>query len=269
MSYVAIIAGAGKLPVRFIEELKAQQKKVLLLAIKGITPKSLEQKADLTYWAHLTQLGKARKICLKHQVKQILMGGLIKHNRIFATSLFFTDWLTIKALLSTKDRRANSICLKIIEVFKDKGIEFMDTTTLLKRYLAPKNLFPMDRLSKSLREDIDFGLKIAHELGRLDIGQTVIVKKQTIVAVEAMEGTDQCLQRAGDVAGEGCVMIKIPKPDQDSRFDVPVVGINTIQKLIKIKAAALAIAANKTLIIDSEVSELAKKHHLPIVTVEV
>ncbi len=269
MSYVALIAGAGKMPLRLIDEIHASGKKVLLLGVKGVTPEELTQKADLAYWAHLSQLGKARSICLKHQVKEAVMAGLIRHEKVFGLSLFSMDWLTIKALFTVKDFRADTICNKIVDVFQEKGIAFMSTSKLLSRFLAPKGLLTRKKPSKKNLDDIEFGVQLARELGRLDIGQTVVVKNKSVVALEAMEGTDQCLQRAGDIAGPGCVVIKLPKPEQDSRFDVPVIGINTIEKLAKIKASALAIGAQKTLIIDREVIELADKFNLVLLSIDV
>jgi DUF1009 family protein len=269
MSYVALIAGQGGMPLKLIEEIHLKGKKVLLLGIQGITPKSLEEKVDLFYWAKIYQLGKARRHCLKHKVKEVVMAGLIRHTELFNLSYLFVDWVTLKALLSVSDFRANSICMKVIEIFQEKGIRFLSTTKLLNRYLAPKGFLTRNRPSKKIQEDIEFGIQLARELGRLDIGQTVVVKNKSVVALEAMEGTDQCIQRAGDIAGVGCVVVKLPKPDQDNRFDVPVIGRNTIEKLAKIKASCLAIAANKTLIIDDEVVDLANKLNVMILSVEI
>lgn len=269
MSYVALIAGQGKMPLKLIEEIHLTGKKVLLLGIQGITPKFLEEKVDLFYWFKISQLGKARRHCVKHDVKEAVMAGLIRHNELFKFSYLFVDWVTLKALLSLSDFRANSICMKVIEIFQKKGICFLSTTQLLKRYLAPKGLLTRNQPSKKVQEDIEFGIELARELGRLDIGQTVVVKNKSVIALEAMEGTDQCIQRAGDIAGAGCVVVKLAKPNQDSRFDVPVIGRNTIEKLSKIKASCLAIAANETLIIDDEVVDLANKLNITILSVEI
>lgn len=269
MTYVALIAGQGVMPIKLIEEIHLSGKKVLLLGIEGVTPKSLEEQVDLFYWAKITQLGKARRLCQKHQVKEAVMAGLIRHNEVFNLSYLLIDWLTIRALWLMPDYRANSICKTIIKIFQEKGIHFVSTTKLLSRYLAPKGFLTRKKPSKKISEDIEFGIKIARELGRLDIGQTVVIKNKSIVALEAMEGTDQCIQRAGDVAGPGCVVVKLPKPNQDNRFDVPVIGRNTIEKLAKIKASALAIAANETLIIDDEVIELASALNVMLLSVEI
>ena len=124
MTYVALIAGAGKMPLRLIEEIHTSGKKVLLLGIKGVTPKELVEEVDLTYWAHISQLGKARSLCLKHKVKEAVMAGLIRHEKVFGLSIFSMDWVTIKALFTVQDLRADTICRKIVEVFQEKGIAF-------------------------------------------------------------------------------------------------------------------------------------------------
>lgn len=268
MSYVALIAGQGAMPIKVIEELKAAGKKVLLLGIKGVTPENLTEKVDQVVWGGITRLGKARSICLKYEVKEAIMAGLIKHNNIFSLSLLSMDFVTLKAFLSLPDLRADTICKKVIDIFEKKGISFINTTEVLKRYLAVKGVLTQKKPSKKTLENIEFGLKLAKELGRLDIGQCVVVKDRSVVALEAMEGTDQCIQRAGDIAGKGCIVIKLSKPSQDTRFDVPVIGRNTIEKLIKIKAEAIAIEANRTLIIDNEVIELANQNKIAILSIE-
>lgn len=257
------------MPLRVIDEIHASGNKVLLLAIHGVTPVELCNKVDLVNWAHLTQIGKARKVCLKNKINQIVMAGLVKHKAIFKLPFWAADWVTIKAFISLKDLRANTICDKIIDLFQQKGIHFMSTTKLLSRYLAPKGFLTQKKPSAKQQKDIEFGVRLAKELGQLDIGQTVVVKNKSVVALEAMEGTDECLQRAGNIAGPGCVVVKLSKPNQDERYDVPVVGLNTIEKLIKIKASVLALEAEKTLIIDPEVSELAAKNNLILVAIEV
>ncbi len=268
MTYVALIAGQGVMPVKVIEELQAKGRKVLLLGIKGVTPQNLTEKADKVVWGNITRLGKARSVCQRFGVKEIVMAGLIKHNKVFSLSFFNMDLVTVKFFWSLPDLRANTICSNIIKVFQRKGILFLPTNQILKRYLAPGGVLTRKKPSKKVLENIQFGLKLAKELGRLDIGQCVVIKNKSVVAVEAMEGTDQCLQRAGDIAGSECVVVKLSKPKQDMRFDVPVIGKNTIEKLIKIKASAIAIEADKTLIIDDEVIEVANQHGIVIMSIE-
>lgn len=268
MSYVALIAGSGAMPMKVMEEIRASGKKVLLLEIKNVTPQELGAFADKVVWGPLTRIGKARAACQKHQVKEIVMAGLIKHNNIFSLSLLNMDFLTLKMFINLPDLRADTICKRVIGLFENKGILFLPTTQVLKKYLASEGLLTNKKPSKLILEDIVFGVKLAKELGRLDIGQCVVVKNKSVVALEAMEGTDQCLQRSGDIAGSGCVVVKLAKPQQDMRFDVPVIGKNTIEKLVKIKAVAIAIEAHKTFIIDEDVIDYANQHGIIILAVK-
>ncbi len=267
MSLVALIAGEGALPYKIIEELKAEGKKILLLGVRGITPEELESVADRVTWGSFMQVGKARKACLRYRVREVVMAGRILHRNIFSLSLLKMDWLTIRMVLSLKDFRANTICDKMIETFGKKGLSFLKTTDILKRYVPPQGVLTRRKPGRKILEDIDFGRKIAQEMGRLDVGQTVVIKNKSIVAVEAMEGTDRCLQRAGEIAGENCVVVKMAKPGQDMRYDVPVIGLNTLEKLVKIKAAALAVEAGKTLMIDPELISFADRNGIIIVSV--
>ncbi|MCH9634625.1 MAG: UDP-2,3-diacylglucosamine pyrophosphatase LpxI [Chlamydiae bacterium] len=269
MAYIALLAGQGVMPRHMIDEIHSSGKKVLLIAIRGVTPEQLVEKADSVDWIYITQIGKARRLCLKYKVTEAVFAGLVHHSHIFNLSLFRLDWLTIKILLSLKDFRANAICNRIIKCFEEKKVQFMSTTKILRKYLAPQGILTRRKPNKKQMADVEFGLSLARELGRLDIGQTVVVKNKSVVALEAMEGTDKCLQRAGDIAGPGCVVIKLPKPNQDSRFDVPVIGKNTIEKLAKIKGSVLAIGANQTFILDSEVPQLADEFGIVLLSIEV
>jgi hypothetical protein len=171
---------------------------------------------------------------------------------MFLYSPWRLDWTGIKVWWNLKDKRANSLLNGIVNAFANSGINVMSSIAYLQQYLAKEGVLTRKQPTRQILSDAVFGVQMAKELGRLDIGQTVVVKNQAVIAVEAMEGTDQCLERAGQIAGPGCIVVKMPKPNQDMRFDVPVIGLNTIQKLAKIKAPALVIESGRTLIIDSE-----------------
>lgn len=264
---IALIAGEGSMPSRVIEGIHAAGQKVLLLAIEGCTEKELEKSADQTVWLHVTQLGKAIKTCLGYQVKEVVMAGRIHHKEIFKISLFRLDWKAFRLWLSLKDRRADTLLRGIADVFQKSGITLLSVLPFLKKYVAKEGKLTHKAPSPALWKEIEFGSEIAKEIGRLDIGQTVVVKNLSVVAVEAMEGTDQCIERAASLAGEGIVVVKMAKPSQDERFDLPVIGKNTIEKLIKCKAAALAVQREKTLILDPEVISFANNAGFIIVSV--
>lgn len=262
---IALLGGEGKMPRLIIEGIKSSGRKVFLLAIKGITSQSLANLADEVVWLHLTQLGKAKKKCSKRKIKEIVMAGRVHHRAIFSLSLFRMDWTTLQICWNMPDWRADTILKSIADLFAKAGITLINSVRYLKSYLSREGVLTKKQPSAKSMKDISFGIRIAKEIGRLDIGQTVVIKNQTIVAVEAMEGTDQCLDRAGKIAGSQCVVIKMPKPQQDMRFDVPIIGINTIEKLAKINAAALAIEAGRTLIIDKQTIHMANQMGIAIV----
>lgn len=254
------------MPRLIIEGIHASGRKVLLLAIKGITPLDLAKHADETVWLHLTQLGKAINECCQRKVNEITMAGRVHHKEVFSLSLLRMDWTALNLWWNMSDWRADTILRSIADTFKNKGITLINSIRYLGSYLAKEGVLTHKHPSKQNMADIHFGLKIAKEMGRLDIGQTVVIKNKTVVAIEAMEGTDLCLERAGELAGTGCVVVKMAKPDQDMRFDVPIIGINTIEKLAKIGASALAIEAHCTLIIDKQTISAADQMGIALIS---
>jgi UDP-2,3-diacylglucosamine hydrolase len=265
---VGVIAGEGQMPQMIIEELKRLKRPFFLLAIQGVTSQQLVDEANDVEWLTITRFGQALKACKKRGVQEIVMAGRVKHQKIFNLSWWKFDWLTIKFCLSLKDWRADTILKSFCDLFNSKGIKIMSSVSFLGRFFHKKGCLTKVQPTSSQMKDIDLGKKIAKQMGALDIGQTVVIKKLSVVAVEAMEGTDLCLERSQDIAGSGCVVVKVSKPNQDMRFDVPVIGINTIEKLIKIGAAGIAIEADKTLILDSEVITKADDYNLFIVVVQ-
>lgn len=266
---IALIAGEGKMPEIIIDEIHAEGRQVFLLAIYGSTPDALTKRVDDVLYLHITQLGKAIKECSKREVKELIMAGRVQHKSVYGLSLLKMDWTTLKLWWSMPDKRADTLLGSIANAFAAKGIQLLNSVNYLRPRLAPEGLLTKTSPSQKTLDDIHFGITIAKEMGRLDIGQTVVVKDKAIVAIEAMEGTDDCIERAGKLAGNHCVIIKMPKPNQDMRFDVPTIGVNTIQKLAKIKASAIAIEARRTLIIDEETIAEANKLGIVIISLPV
>ncbi len=267
MSYVALLAGEGMLPQRVLEGMKKEGHKVLLLAVKGDTDPSLLQSADSFSWLYPTQLGKAIKLCQKWGVQEIVFAGRVHHKKIYNLPWLRADWQSIKLWLSFKDRRADTMLKGVCDLFGKKGI----AVAPLKKYLGPyivRQDVPSRQLTPQEKEDVLLGVRMAKELGRLDIGQTVAVKKGAIVAVEAMEGTDACIERAALLAGRDLVIVKMAKPHQDERFDLPVIGRNTIDKLIKVKAKVLALQGGSTIVVDPEVYAIIAQHSIALVLLE-
>ncbi|MGM0440096.1 MAG: LpxI family protein [Chlamydiota bacterium] len=264
---IAVIGGEGMMPRLVIDELHKAGKKTFLIAVKGCTPKDLENHSDETLWLYLTQLGKAIKACTQRGIEEVIMAGRVGHTAIFGLSILRMDFTALKLWFSLPDKRTDTILKAIAEAFENKGLMVANSVKYLQDYMAKKGVLTKKKPSKQHMRDITLGVEVAREMGNLDVGQTVVVKNGSIVAVEAMEGTDQCIQRAGDIAGEGCVVVKMAKPQQDMRFDVPTIGKNTLEKLNKIKGAALAIEANKTLVIDGDALDYANEQGLAVVSV--
>lgn len=262
--YVALLAGEGALPLRVLEGMKKEGHRVLLLAVMGDAHPLLEKEADKCFWLYPTQIGKAIRICQKWSAQEIVFAGRVHHKKVYNLPWLKADLSAIKLWLSLKDKRADTMLKALCDLFQKKGIHVNSLARYLKSYIV-KNEPPSRALTESEEADVRLGLEMARELGRLDIGQTVVVKKGAIVAVEAMEGTDSCIERAAHLAGEGIVVVKLAKPGQDMRFDLPVIGKNTIEKLIKLKAKVLALQAEKTIVIDDEVYLLAKEHGIALV----
>lgn len=264
---IALLAGEGVLPRLVINGIHAKGKKVLLIAIKNVTDSALEEIVEDVVWLHITQLGKAVDTCLKYGVAGLVMIGRVKHDNIFSISLFSMDWTTLKTWLGLDDKRADTILGAISDAFINKGIEVFSSVRFLQQQIAKEGVLTKQKPSKREKNDIDLGVKVARCIGEMDVGQTVVVKNGSVVSVEAMEGTDYCIQRAGEIAGKGCIVVKMAKPNQDMRFDVPVIGMNTIEKLVSIGASGMVLEAERTIFADLDIIEYANNNGLFVVAI--
>jgi DUF1009 family protein len=259
---IALIAGEGAMPRLILEETQKLHIPVFLLAIKGMAHPDLQSLAAETQWLHFTQLGASIKACLKRGIREVSLAGRVQHNKLFSFSLLKTDWTTFKTLKNLPDWRTDTILKAVVNAYETQGILMASSVKYLKSFLAKLGFITNIGPSEDDTQSIQLALNVAKKLTALDIGQTVVVKNKSIVAVEAMEGTDRCLERAGELAGKGCIMVKLAKPHQDMRFDVPVIGKNTIEKLIKIKAKGLVVESDKTLLLDKNLIQLAERHNI-------
>lgn len=201
-------------------------------------------------WLNLGNLNSIIDSFSREGIKKIVIAGLIRHENIYRKINF--DKMTQELLKNIKDNRADSILGAVADKFAERGMELISAIDILKEHLAGKGALTRIAPDPKASGDILFGFDAAKHIAGLDIGQTVIVKDKAVVAVEAMEGTDRCILRSADIAGEGIVVVKVSKPRQDWRFDVPVVGMHTIEILHKVKAGALALEAGKTIMVDKE-----------------
>jgi len=253
VSRIGLIAGNRKFPIIVASEAARANRLVVAIAIKGETSPRLSRFVEKIYWLGLDEFSKIFEIFQAENIKEAVMAGQISPRQLFRPQARNSP--ALKDLLdSLQDKRADTIFKAIAKRLEDKGITLLDSTSLMKNFLPKQGVLTKTQATASEREDIKLGLYIAKEIGRLDIGQTVAIKDKAIIAVEAFEGTDNLIRRAGKITRGNAVIVKMSKPHQDMRFDVPVVGLNTIKNLARIKAAGLVIEAGKTLFIDREQS---------------
>ncbi len=264
MRKIGLIAGNGKFPLLFARAAKKDGVSILAVAVKEEADHQIEEIADKTYWVSVGELSKLIRIMQSEGISEAVMAGQIKHKLLFSDIRL--DPELIRLLFSLKDRKTDTILGAIARRLKDFGIELIDSSTFLKDYLAPKGILTKKAPDKKQLSDIEFGHSVAKVIAGLDIGQTVIVKDKVVLAVEAIEGTDEAIRRASRLCRGKAVVVKVSKPEQDMRFDIPLIGDRTIDTLIKEDVAVLAVESGKTLLLDREyVLEKADQHRIVIV----
>ena len=250
MSKIGLIAGNGSFPLLFAREARVRGEKVIAVALKEEADPALEGLVDQMTWLSLGQLGKTIDYLKENGVDRAVMAGQVKHTQLFKDIV--PDWRATKLLGRLLNKKAESVLLAVTEEFAKDGIQFLSSATYLESWLCPKGVLTARKPSSDEEKDIAFGLPLARALAGHDIGQTIVVKDGTVVAVEAMEGTDACIRRAGQIAGPGCVVIKVARPKQDLRFDLPVIGQRTLDALKEAGITVLAMEAQKTLLLDKD-----------------
>lgn len=244
-----LIAGNGRFPFMVLESAREQKIDIVVAAIKEETFPEIESCGYPVHWLGLGQLGKLIRLFKQAGITKAIMAGQVKHVQIFGSSL--PDLTMIKMLACLKHKSTDALIGAVAEVLKGSGIELLDSTELLKPHMAREGKMSRRRLNKQEQADLDFGRPVAHKIALMDIGQTIVVRDRAVVAVEAMEGTDAAIRRAGELAGgKNLTVIKVSKPRQDMRFDVPVVGPSTIETMAEAGATALIMDAHRTLLVD-------------------
>jgi UDP-2,3-diacylglucosamine hydrolase len=254
MSRIGLIAGNGRFPFLVLQGARSLGHQATIVAIKEEAFADLEQAAQDAHaefhWVSLGQLGKCIKILKAAGVSRAVMAGQVKHVKIF--SGIIPDLTLMSVLARLKARNTDALISAVADVMRDDGIELLDSTAFLQPLLACEGAVTERAPDEQERLDFEFGYGMADAIAALDIGQTIAVKHQAVVAVEAMEGTDEVIGRAGLLAGPGVRIVKVAKPKQDMRFDVPVIGMATIQAMRTAGATALSVDAERTLIFDLE-----------------
>jgi DUF1009 family protein len=252
-----LIAGNGRFPFLVLDGARAQGVEMVIAAIKEESAPEIEHQAATCEWVGVGQLGRLIRFFKREQVTHAIMAGQVKHHQIFRLNAL-PDLRMVRMLARLSTRNTDSVISAVADELAREGITLLDSTTFLEPLLAAEGVLTRRAPSKEEQADMDYGLGVAREIGRLDLGQTIAVKDRAVVAIEAMEGTDAVIIRAGEVTrGRGFVVVKVAKPDQDMRFDVPVIGLPTIENMIRAGATALHVTAGKTLLFDRD--ELVKR----------
>ncbi|HBR14889.1 MAG TPA: DUF1009 domain-containing protein [Candidatus Omnitrophica bacterium] len=265
MKQLGLIAGNGRFPFLFAQKARSQNVKVIAAAVRGDTSFFLRFAVDKIVWFKVGELQNLFSFFRENGVKDVIMAGQVNPDNLFDKNVQLDEqWQRLFNAL--KDRKTDTIFSAVADRLKAEGMGLVDSTFLLQEYLAPKGTLTKRGPTLGELADIDFGKEIAKLMGGLDVGQTVVVKDRAIVAIEAMEGTDRAIARGGAIAQSGAVVVKMSKPNQDLRFDVPVIGPRTIQTMRRSRAHCLAVEAGKTLMIDLEKClKLANKSNICIV----
>jgi len=268
MSKIGLIAGAGELPVEFSKSAVSKGKQLKIYGIKGITDKKI-QKIAPTQWLHLGQAQKLIDSMKNDRIKDVVMLGKIEHYHLLY-SIHRFDKRAKEFFGQLMDKRAKSILEAVLNELKKEGFNPIDPSPFLSELLVPEGFIAGEKdLPKKLMDDAVFGLNIAKEIAQLDIGQTVVVKDKIVIAVEGIEGTDRCILRGGELAGEGTVVCKVARKNQDMRYDVPVIGTKTLKSMKKARSKLLAVEAGKTFMVEREnFKNLAEKYKISVVGVK-
>ena len=262
---LGLIAGNGRFPFLLLDAARAQGFAVVVAAIREETDPEINHRAAVdekitVHWLSLGELSRLIELFHKHEVKMAVMAGQVKHKQIFSS--IRPDWRLAKLLLNLRTRNTDMLLGAVAKVLGDEGIELISSTAFLEPLLAQEGVLTARAPTDDERKDIEYGLGVARAVAGFDIGQTVVVAAQACVAVEAMEGTDETIARAGQLmrtlGGDASTLerrltvVKVAKPNQDMRFDVPVIGIRTVEAMIEAGASCLSVEAGRTLLFERE-----------------
>jgi len=262
---LGLIAGNGRFPFLLLDAARAQDLPVVVAAIREETDAEIDVRAALddritVYWISLGELSRLIEIFHKEGVTNAVMAGQVKHKQIFSS--IRPDWRLAKLLLNLRTRSTDMLLGAVAKVLGDEGIELISSTAFLEPLLAQEGVLTARSPNEEEYKNIEYGLGVANGVAGFDIGQTVVVAAQSCVAVEAMEGTDATIERAGALMSSlgdgastlerGLTIVKVAKPKQDMRFDVPVIGIKTVNTMIRARASCLSVEAGRTLLFDRD-----------------
>jgi UDP-2,3-diacylglucosamine hydrolase len=246
-----MIAGNGRFPLLALQTAKQEGHEVVVIAIENEASRELERQASSLHWINIGQLGKLIEILKRERVSEVMMAGQVKHVSIFSS--ITPDWRLFKLLMSLKEKNTVALIGGIQKVLHDEGIELVDSTRLLRPFLATEGVLTKRKPDKEEEADIRYGRRVASVLASVDIGQSVAISEKACVAAEAMEGTDAMLRRAASLTnGKPLRLIKASRGRAHLLFDVPVAGPMTVETMIQTQTTALAVDAGRTLLLDKD-----------------
>jgi len=248
---LGLIAGNGKFPLIFAEQARIEGYRLVAVAHRGETLKEIEALIEDVTWIYVGQLGKIIRTFLRAGVSEAVMAGGIQKVKFLEN--FRPDLRGARFLARMKSKDDDALLRGVAEELESAGIKVLESTLCLSQIVASEGVLTRRSPTAAEWADVWFGFRVAKEVGRLGIGQTIIVKKQIVLAVEALEGTDAAIERGGKLAKSGFVAVKVSKPKQDLRFDVPAVGVDTIERLHETRGTVLAVEAGRTILLEKEI----------------
>ncbi|MFQ5476986.1 MAG: LpxI family protein [Candidatus Binatia bacterium] len=264
MDKIGLIAGNGSFPLLFAREARAKGYEVVAVAHKGETREEIDGEADSVTWVRVGQLGRTIRAFKRQGVTRAVMAGGI--NKVRTIASVRPDWRGLRFLGTAVRRGDDALLRKLASEFESEGVEIVPSTLFLERIIAGRGLLAGPRPSAAALTDVKLGCRVLGALGRLDVGQGVVVEKGVVLAVEAIEGTDAAIRRGCDMATGPAVVVKIAKVDQDMRFDVPAIGPGTLRTMADCGAGTLAVEAGSTIILEEEgLAEIAESHGISVV----
>jgi DUF1009 family protein len=248
---LGLLAGSGSIPEVIARNAKAQGHQVVAVALESLTDPSLKEHADTLQWFNPGKLGSMIQFLKDNGVRKAVTGGKLS-KELFYTGRIKPDLMAIGVFMKLRDKRDDTIIRAVEQEFEKEGISFLDMKDFCSELLTPEGTLTARGPDTHEKDDIEFGFRMAKEIGSLDIGQTVVVKDRAVMAVEAIEGTDEAIRRGGTLAGGGAVVVKVSRPGQDMRTDVPVVGLQTLSIMDEEGVRVLALEAGKSMVLDRE-----------------
>ena len=266
MERIGLLAGVGHLPVEFARAARAEGYEVYAVALLPETDEGLRAECAGWQYINIAKLGGILKFLQKNDIHKVTMLGKVTKELLMNGRHELPDFKMVTFLATLPNRKDDTIMLGFVRELNKAGIEALDQTELIRILMPETGCLTKRKPTAEEEKDIAFGFRMAKELGRLDVGQTAVVKGLAVMALEAIEGTDACIARGGELARGGAVVVKTAKPGQDRRFDVPAVGLATVETMVRVGAKVLAIEAGRTLLVDREAAvALADAHGIAII----